>query len=354
MRTFTRVLTAVLGVVMLIAAAVLSFVVVPDRAQLPEDTDSTRTYEGQVATLLNADALASGDLGNVVLRDLPVTIEQQVEVTAVDGGTADVTDASTVTLPDGTPLLQTASTYVVDRKSMSAQGDADGLVIGWPVNPEAVDTTVWSGSLQTAVPAVYEATEEHAGIETLRFTAVESGRIVDAAWLETVPTSVPSGLLGILATALDAPAAVMQQLGAAGESLPVDVPLAYLVEASTTYWVHPTTGMVIDADVAETRSVVLDVPGMETTPVAPVLDLAYQGEADSVAATVAEADDLAGQLSLFGSIIPVALTAVGFVLVLPLAFRRRSRTEIDLTGDDDSSNTSDDQPTPTASAGSTR
>ncbi len=354
MSSAIRTTTAVLGVVMLLAAALLVFVVVPGRAQLPADTNSTRIYEGQVDTLLNADALASGDLGNAVMRDLPVRIQQQVEVTAVNGGTADVTDGATITLADGTPLLETAASYVVDRRTMSAEGDADGLVIGWPINPEAVDTTVWSGPLQTAVPAVYETTEEHAGIQTLRFSAQESGRIVDTAWLDTVPASVPAGLLGVLGTALDAPASVLEQVDAARETLPVSVPLAYLIDATTTYWVHPTTGMVVDASVTETRNVALDVPDLDTTPLAPVLSLTYQGEADSVAATVIEADDLASQLSLFGTTLPIALSVVGILLLgLSLGLRRRSRTEIDLTDGHDTTPT-DDQLATASLSGSTR
>ncbi len=332
MRTPIRLATAVLGVLALLAAAVLTFVVVPGRAQLPADTDSTRIYTGEVAVMLDGEALAARDLANIVKRDLPIQIEQQVTVTGVGDGVADVSDTAAISLTDGTPLIDTAAEYVVDRRTMSAEGDAQGLVIGWPIEPEAADTAGWSGTLQATVPFVYEATEEHAGIQTLRFTATEQGRIVDEAFLATVPESVPAGSLGILAGILGASPEVTEQIGAVRDTLPEDVPLTYLVDATTTYWVHPTTGMVIDADVEETRSVALDVPGMDTTPLAPVLSLSYQGAPDSVAATVTEAEDLAAQLSLFGTTLPVSLALAGIVLLgIAAAARRRTPAQVDLT-----------------------
>ena len=184
---------------------------------------------------------------------------------------------------------------------------------------------------QTSVPYVFETTEERAGIETQRYVSNESGRIVDEGWLATVPASIPSALLVPLAGALDVPAAIAGQLAGAGDLLPAEVPLAYLIDNTTTYWVDQSTGIVVDAEVSERRMVALDLPGFDTTPLAPVLDLTYAGEEASVANAVDDAQRLGGQLQTFGTTLPILLTLLGAGLLVVAVARGRKDEVIDVT-----------------------
>src|SRR5512138_1068629 len=83
---------AVLGVLCLAAAAILAWVVVPSKKQLPADTDTVRQFDGTAKVLLNPQALASNDLRNAIGNNVPVTARREVKVTATDGSAAQVSD----------------------------------------------------------------------------------------------------------------------------------------------------------------------------------------------------------------------------------------------------------------------
>ncbi len=320
------------GVLAIAAAGFVRFSVVPDRAQLPADTDVTAAYTGTVDAILSADALAAGDLANVLLTDIPATITRNVMVTGTDGDVATVNETATVTAPDGTVLIGTNATFDLDRRTMEGVGERDGLLIGWPIGTEQRDYTGWSTDLQDTVDLTFVGTEEHAGIDTYVFSTDVSGQIVDPELLSLLPASLPKALLPQVAAALDLPEALASRLPAILEALPEDVPMQYAVQSNTTYWVEPTTGIVVDLDRVETRTIAFDVDGVPAIPLADVFSISYTGEEASVAARVADATDKANQLQTFGTTVPVGLTVLGVVL-LGVAFLlgRRRPQEIDLT-----------------------
>ncbi len=319
-------LFAAAGLVAIAAAGTLRFVVVPAQAQLPADTDTTRTYEGTVTTLLNAEALAAGDLGNAILRDIPVQIQRATAVTSVADGNATLAETSVVTAPDGTVLLGSESTYVVDRRTMLAQDERSGLVIGWPIGTEARDYAGWSADLQSEVPLTFTGTDTRAGIDVHVFESSVTGTIVDPATLSQFPSSLPKFALPLVAGALDIPSAVAEQLPTLLQVLPDEVPLGYTLTSDTTYWVDATTGMVIDLDRTESRAVFFDVEGVPATPIADVFAWSYTGEEASVAATVADARAAGQTLTTFGTTLPIVLLVVGGLLLL-LAARRGKPSE---------------------------
>ena len=65
-----------LGVLLIVAGLVVKFAVVPALAVFPDDVDSTRTYEGTLEVMLNAEALATGDMANVFMRDVPIKLSR--------------------------------------------------------------------------------------------------------------------------------------------------------------------------------------------------------------------------------------------------------------------------------------
>src|SRR5689334_21282400 len=77
---------AVLAVLLLVAAGVLRFVVVPSATKLPDDLNTTQEFEGTYNGL-NPAALAGGG-GQLLLRDVPMTASRTYTVDSSDGDTA--------------------------------------------------------------------------------------------------------------------------------------------------------------------------------------------------------------------------------------------------------------------------
>src|SRR5690348_5825062 len=102
---------SVLGVVLIAAAAILAWVVVPNRKQLPADTDTTRNFDGTAKVLLNPQALSSGDLRAVIATNVPVTAKRVVKAQATDGGVAQVSDARTLSIAGGQQVGSSSATY---------------------------------------------------------------------------------------------------------------------------------------------------------------------------------------------------------------------------------------------------
>lgn len=318
------ILAAAGGLLAIAAAATLRFAVVPAQAQLPADTDTTRTYTGTIGQMLDAEALASADLANVLVRDVPVTIVRQTAVTSVDGGRAVVAESSLVTAPDGSTVLASGTELSIDRRTMLDERGA--LAIGWPIGTEARDHVGHSTEIGQDVTLAHLGTEVFRGVEAYVFESRFSGQIVDPTLLARFPASLPKAMLPLVAGVLDVPAELAAALPTLSEALPDEVPLGYWLDSSTTYWVDPTTGMVLDLDRSEVRSVALDVPGVPATPLAEVFSLSYRGDDASVAATIDEARANAGRLTLFGTTLPLGLALVGLALLATAFLARRRPT----------------------------
>mgnify|MGYP001820250508 CR=1 FL=1 len=325
---------AVIGAVLILAAAVLKFIVVPGMAQFPDDVDTTRYYSGTLS-MLNPQAVATGDLANLFMQDVPITIDRTVTTEEVDGGDALVKDEAFIKAPDGTVLLGGADLYTIDRKTMeavdnftdnSAVIDADGLVIGWPIGSEKDDYDGWNGDVKETVPATFVQEVERHDRTVYEYHAQSAPKvIVDEATLANFPPAFPKEFLGQVGPVLGLPDEVLAQLPAMLEQIPGDtVPLEYTYGFDKTYWIDPTTGVLIDIDVSEQRYV--GVPGMPV-PLATVYDLNYTPTQESINDAIKDADDNGGMLNLFGTTVPFAAGGVGLVLLilgLGMIYRKQS------------------------------
>ncbi|MEN8239332.1 MAG: porin PorA family protein [Actinomycetota bacterium] len=317
----------VLGVVFAVAGLAVKYVVLPSQAKFPADVDSTRNYEGELAVMMNAAALDSGDLANLFLTNIPVTIERNVKTLEVGGDEgAVVSDNAVMSSPQG-PLAQSLSIYAIDRKTMESiddfSGDAritprQGLVIGWPIGSEGTDYVGWNGDTNETVVLAYEGEEVRGGIDTYRYHAASGPDvIVDPELLAQFPQGLPKEMLLQLAPLFGLPDEMLAQLGPVLEAMPDVVPLTYTYQFDKTYWVEPTTGMLIDIDVMESRSAALMVPGADAPlPLAEVQHLEYVTAQDSVTDAVNEANDNIAQLDLFGTYIPLILIALGAIGII--------------------------------------
>lgn len=330
----------VLGVLLIAGGLVVMTVVYPSQAMFPDDVDTTRTYEGELGVMLNPEALASGDLGNLFLRDVPVTIERRVQTLETGGDDQAIVSEDAVMSGPAGEMAVSRDVYAIDRVTMEHTDNfannpevvaRTGLVIGFPIGTEAIDYTGWNGDTMETVPIEYVGEEERGGLTTYRFHASSPPElIVDPVILESFPQELPKALLAQLATVIELPAGVGEQLGALLEQLPDLVSMSYTYSFDKTYWVEPTSGVLIDVEVSETRSAALALPTGALVPLTEAQQLSYVTTEGSVADAVADAEDATTMINLFGTIIPWGLIVLGGLLVILGLFLilRRPATEL--------------------------
>ena len=112
---FTRssIALAVVGVLLLVGAGLVRFVLVPSMSKLPSDFETSQDFEGTY-TGLNPTALSGSPTGDVLLRDVPVTATRSYATDSVDGDTAVVTRTIERSI-GGQADPPTETRYAVDR-----------------------------------------------------------------------------------------------------------------------------------------------------------------------------------------------------------------------------------------------
>ena len=319
------------AMVLVVAGLVLLGLVIPGMAQFPDDVDTDRVYEGELTLMLNSEALASMDLANVFLRDVPITIDRNVQTLEVDGEKALVSDTAVMSSPAG-PIQSSEDIYTIDRKSMehvaNFTSDArvierDGLVVGFPIGTEPADYVGWNGDTLEANTVQFVQEIEHEGLTTFEFNAASGPEpIQDPVVLAALPAELPKAVIEGLVPALGLPEDMLGQLGQLLPSLPDPVPLEYLYTYETNYWVEPDSGVLVDYAKMETRTVGLNL-GDQLIPLTDVMQLEYEQTAASVAEAVADAEDASSRLFWFGSVLPYGLIAAGLLVALLSVFALR-------------------------------
>lgn len=338
----------ILGLVLIVAALVVRFVIVPGQAQWPDDVDSIRKYEGTLHTMLNPNALGPPvDMANLFFNEVPVTIERHVTTEEVDGGKAIVLELATMSGPAG-PIQATETWYAIDRKTMEAVADfsgndkitdREGLVIGFPIDTEKKEYIGWnSDTLATEALTFADREEKRGGLNTYVFKSKSSAKeIKDPEMLANFPPAISKELFLMLAQGIDMPESMQGVFALILPNLPDPVPLKYAYQYETEYWIEPSTGVLMDYNKQEARYVALskdllleltqgvDLPAdvasvfsmlPDPLPLTPVFDLSYHAAAESIEDAAQDAKDAKGMLNLYGTTIPLLLIGVGLVLVV--------------------------------------
>jgi hypothetical protein len=320
------------AIVLLAAAAALRFAVVPGLQQLPDNLDTTLRFAG-TADLFDPTVLQTGDTSRAVRSGVPVAAEQRVRVTSTSGQTAVVTDETTVTGPGNSALSTLKSTWAVDRKTLGpapAPSGAtvqphDGLVIGFPLEPEPQHYPYWDSLTQTAATAAYQRAERHAGRDTYVYMMYATGVLRDTALVAGLPTTLSKELLFKLAASM--PADVQQGLAASASLLPEQLPLTYNAIGDSTFWVDIETGYVVDVTRKQTVTVSLSL-GPTVIPLATVFALDIRFTPDTVKTISDDATQAEQGVTLLETTAPLVLVVLAVLLVLLavlLAVRRRTR-----------------------------
>jgi hypothetical protein len=335
MRKLTSVIALAVGLVLVLGAVAGRWVAAPKLAVLPSDTDTTRTYAGTAATLLNAKALTSTNAGPVLLTDVPISLSHRTKVLATKGDNALVSDSGTVTA-GGSQVAGFQYRYAVDRTDMGRGSGFAGVVsqsgvtFNFPVRTAKHDYPGWVSDTQSTLPLTYEGTAKRGGLSTYVFrTDGKPAPITDPETLKALPPSLPKATLAKLAAGLGLDAGQLSGLTQALPSLPDPVPFSYTYGVTATYWVEPATGEIVDLQEREIRSVAIKVGGT-LVPITPVLDISYTSTPAGLASAVKDARGDARLVNLVYRTLPLILFAVGLVALLAgaaglLLGRRRPR-----------------------------
>ena len=324
------------GLLILAVGLIVQFVVAPAQAQFPDDVDRTRNYEGELHVLLDPEALATENFADVLVRDVPVTIDRSIQTLEVDGRRALVYDGSVVSGPTG-PILASEDVYAIDRKTMEHVEnftddarviDRDGLVVGFPIGTDADEYAGFNGDTLTTNTITFLREEEHQGLNTYVFSAASGpDPITDPVVLATLPSELPKAAVENLVPALDLSDEARAGLAEVLPTLPDPIPLAYTYTYETTYWVEPDSGVLVDYNKVESRGVAIDL-GEQAIPVGEVMNLEYAQTAASVDDAVDDANDARSRLFWQGRVLPYGLIGIGaLVALLGLLILQRRRTD---------------------------
>ena len=324
--TKTRIACAVVGVLSLVAAALMAWWITPSYvARIPDGKNISRNYEGTFQSLLDPTALASGNLLGAIKQNVPMAVAQDVKVEKTSGGKALISDSRT-TSAGGTKVEQTKWEYAVDRKSLEAVSShpsswnvipAQGLTVSWPFGAQKKNYQGWTPETQTVATLTYLRSEKKQGITTYAYEAkVPPTKIVDPQILATLPKQLPSSLLKLLGTAGALPAAQVAQLAQILPELPAEVTTAYTFQDDSTFWIDPNTGLVIDVQRNQQRVAAIALPNGTTVPLIPAVAATYQTAPASAQSAADDARHGRTVIRWLGVYVPIILLGLGFVLLV--------------------------------------
>ncbi|MGY1770900.1 porin PorA family protein [Blastococcus sp. SYSU D00813] len=333
--TRSSLVLAVVGVLLIVAAAVVRFVVVPTVTKLPEDLDVTLRFEG---TYNGVDPGAlSGAGGDLLLQDVPIEATRRVQAESSDGDTEIVSRTDERTVGDAEPSV-TEVLFAVDRETAEAgpapdgaEGvtDAEGLVFTLPVDPSTADGAYeyWDQNTRTAAPVTFEGEERFGGRDVYRYESVAEGELADPAALG-LPTALPRDLAGLAPSlARDVDPELTAQLPAILPTLPDEIPIAWTSRTTTFVDADQELGATIAGGSTQVITGTLDLGGFPVVVEFATIDV-YSTD-DSIDERGSDVGDDSSLLALVGTVLPVVAAALGvlcLLVALLLARRAASRT----------------------------
>lgn len=311
-----------LGVLLLIGAATLRWVIAPSVAVLPADTDTTRHYAGTAVVAVDKAALAAPGSTPLVLKDVPVAITNRTRVLEADGDNALISSAKTVDV-NGAQMVSVDYRYAVNRSTMvEGKGfpdvvEQDGITFSWPIRTEKRNYMGWVQDTGRPLPLIYTGTERKAGVLTYVFEASTpfAHQITDEQALKALPDSIGKLDAVKLLPTLGLDPARSAQLQPVLLGQPDPIPFVYTLFAESTYWVEPDSGVVLDARKHEVRTLGV-ATGDQILPIMPALDMTFSATPQTLAEAADDAREAGDKVFLVFVTLPAALTAVGALLLL--------------------------------------
>ncbi|MFI8946725.1 porin PorA family protein [Streptomyces sp. NPDC053750] len=326
----STIVLATVAAVLVAAAAVVRFVVAPGATKLPDDTDQKVHYTGR-ATLLDAEALKSGDTAHALRSGIPVTVERHVRAVSTHGDTAVLKD--TLTVRAGEQSMPSSKTYAVDREtregtappsSTPVEPSRGALSSAFPPDAAQDDSyTYYDSTTRSIVPVRYTGSAQREGRAVNVYKITTSAPVKDPETLRTLPGALPKQLITGLHPVLD-PAARARFTPAALAALPDPVPLTYLGRSTLVAYIDQQTGIAIDQTVDRTIVATADVGG-EPTPLLPVSALTFEVTPESSKELAEKASSAGLLLTVITVAAPLTLLAVAAVLLAFAVLHARRR-----------------------------
>jgi hypothetical protein len=318
MRKVFGFVTLSIGLLLVAAAALVSWVVAPRMAMLPGDTDVVRVYAGTASVLVNPTSLTGTTFGPGLLRDVPITLRHHTRVLQTDGDTALVSDQRAVDIP-GFNIADFTYRFAVDRESMlpaAGFGAAPhtGLTFNWPMNAQRHDYQGWVVDTQSPTTLQYVGEGTRGGVDTYIYrTTVTDTVIRDPQLLTMLPPTMTKQQILALTPSLQLSERRLMAMSKVLDRLPNPVPMRYTYRLEATYWIAPDTGIVVDTTHHEVRTANF-VDGSRLIPATPIMDMTYQATPATLAAAATDARDGAAALRLIRTTVPLVALFVGVLL----------------------------------------
>jgi hypothetical protein len=307
--------TLSIGLVLVAAAALVSWVVAPRLAMLPDDTDVVRVYAGTASVMVNPTSLTGTTFGPGVLRDVPITLRHHTQVVRTDGDIALVSDQRAVDIP-GFTVADFTYRFSVDRESMlPAAGFGvpahQGLTFNWPMDTQRHDYQGWVVDAQAPTTLTYVGEGTRGGVDTYIYkTTVADTVIRDPQLLSVLPPTMTKDQILALTPSLQLSERQLLAMSKVLDRLPDPVPMRYTYQLEATYWIAPDTGIVVDTTHHEVRTANF-VDGTKLIPASPIMDMTYQATPSTLSAAATDARDGASALRLIRTTVPLVALFAG-------------------------------------------
>src|SRR5262249_49948417 len=179
---------------------------------------------------------------------------------------------------------------------------AKGPTVTATLGAKKQDYTGWVPETQPTTTLKYVKQETTQGLTAYVYqTSTQPAQIKDPQVLNVLPKALPVSVLRALAPVLPLAPAVKAQLGALLPHLTQPVTLSYTYQLSATYWVEPTTGIVLNTQREEIRNAGLALPGGTVAGGFPVFDVTTAFTSASVNNAVSDAKDKKSTIDLLAS-----------------------------------------------------
>ncbi|NUR24802.1 MAG: DUF3068 domain-containing protein [Catenulispora sp.] len=353
----SAVVLGVCGLVVAVVGVVFEPVAGPMVSKLPSDTDLTVHYSG-TASVIDQTAVAGGDLLGAFKTNVPVTLDRRIHVTSTSGNTSIVGDDQTLKIT-GMPPIPDNHVYALDRKTLEAgpapagktADPASGIPIGWPVSPSAHHAyKYYDPTTQTSSDFTYTGDTEVKGRGALKFHAQTApGPVKDKMLLATLPPTLSKSVAQTLAASplpilpKETQALLTPDVVAA---LPPDIPLAYTATAIADGSADKKVGFPIEQHLQQKVIANVALPGQQPITLLPVLTTDLKLTPDSVKYLVDKADTASWQLTVVKLVVPIALVALGLLLMVLAFVKRKPKVAVATAGPAEPVTAAEPEPTP--------
>jgi hypothetical protein len=290
-------------------------------SKLPGNTHTTRLYSGQAASFVNPTFATDVPSGPGVLHNVPIDVRHTTKVLDTTGNNALVADQRIITL-SGAVAANLNYRYSVDRKSFEATKAfpdvvaANGLTFNWPMNTQRQDYVGWVQDTLMTTPLHYVGTVRHGGIQTYEYTTQAGNQLItDPVLSRMLPATMTKTDMLKLTPSLGLSMEQLLALDKVMAKAPDPVPLSYTYRFSSTFWVAPDSGIVVDMRQHDVRTTNI-VTSAGLVPVAPIMDMTYAFTAPTVKGAVDDAKAATKQLDLVNNTLPLAALLLGIAFTV--------------------------------------